>query len=52
MTDAGFTPTVRTKSLASGWEAELKHGDGHSTTAWGATEALAEANLEEAVSHA
>ena len=40
--DSEFEPGLETKSLASGYEAMLKHGDGTATSFWGATEDEAE----------
>lgn len=38
MTDYTETPEIDTRSLMSGWEAVIKHGDGTASKVWGPTE--------------
>jgi len=38
---------IRTRSLMSGWEAVIIHGDGTATKVWGMTEARARQKAQE-----
>jgi len=40
---------IRTRSLTSGWEAVITHGDGTATKVWAMTEARALEKAQEAV---